>query len=483
MPKKKQNASVELHSNKIYQVLLHLTAGDQKRLMKFLISPYFNQSKTLIRLCELLLKNAETNLDGFVREEVWRKIFPGEAYDDVNFRKYCSDLLKLVEQFMAQENFMQDESRRNIEILNFVARRNIKPLENSALKVAQNDFMGKAFNPSNYFNNYQFEKAKYTLKGFDRRTQGGKTNIEEISLFLDYFYLIEKLRILCSAYSQKRWVNYDFSGLSEENVLTSLGKINLEEVPELAIYFYAFQILKNEDSLDSFLKLKSHLSEYATTIPIDEAVALFESAINYCIGKVNKGYQEFFEYHFEMINIALRAKIFLVDGELKEWRFNNIVGTALRLGKLEWAEEFISSYKDYLPLDSRENTFIFNLARVYRYQKKYDKVLTLLRNIVYEDINYNLISKAMLIITYYELDEHDALDSFVESFRVFLSRQKELTQERRKGYLNLIKYVRRLTRLLPGDQAGIDKLRAEIIREKATTVNHEWLLEKLAELQ
>jgi hypothetical protein len=109
-------------------------------------------------------------------------------------------------------------------------------------------------------------------------------------------------------------------------------------------------------------------------------------------------------------------------------------------------------------------------------------VLALLRNIEYEDIGYNLISKAMLTITYYELEEYDTLDSLLESFRVFLNRHKNIPTQTRKIYLNLIKYTRRLMRLAPIDKPAIALLREEIISEKANTVNHEWLLEKLTEL-
>ncbi len=106
----------------------------------------------------------------------------------------------------------------------------------------------------------------------------------------------------------------------------------------------------------------------------------------------------------------------------------------------------------------------------------------MLKTIDYEDIGYNLISKMMLLITYYELDKVEELDSFTEAFRVFLNRHKHLPQPRRVSYLNLIKYTRRLMRLSPGDKTAIDRLRDEINREKASTVNHEWLLEKLDEL-
>jgi len=80
------------------------------------------------------------------------------------------------------------------------------------------------------------------------------------------------------------------------------------------------------------------------------------------------------------------------------------------------------------------------------------------------------------------LDTYETLASFLESFRVFLNRQKNLPQQRRKSYLNLIKFTRRLTRLLPSDKAAVAKLRDDIVQERASTVNHEWLLEKLDEL-
>ena len=159
-----------------------------------------------------------------------------------------------------------------------------------------------------------------------------------------------------------------------------------------------------------------------------------------------------------------------------------VVASALGLGKLEWAENFVKNFRDYLPADSRENTYAFNLARVYRFQKKYDEVLSLLQNVEYEDIWINLISKMMLLITHYERKDFEVLDSFIDSFRVFLNRHKHITQQRRLSYLNLLKYTRRMVRLAPGGKAGRRKLQEEIQREKATIVNHEWLVEKIAEM-
>lgn len=467
-------------TNKVFQVLQCLQPPEGRRFMKFLHSPYFNQSKTLSYLAELLLAEIAEGRDGFDRETIWSQLSPGEGYDDVNFRKYCSDLLKLVERFFAQEYLEQDKSRQAIDLLTFVARRKVTPLFNSALRQAKAEIERHDYRSIEFYHrNYQIERLYYTMMDFDVKIDV-HFNIEKISNNLDVFYWIEKLKLYCSVLSQKRTGTFSYDVMFIEEVLEFLKTYPVDEVPELAIYYYAYLTLLDEN-IENYYKLRDVLDKYGTLMPKQEATGLFDSALNYCIGKVNKGNRDFAREYFNLMEKALDNNIFIINEEFANWRYNNVVGMAILLGKLEWAEQFIEQYKKMLPLDTQENTYAFNLARVYRQQKKFDKVLRLLHNMEYEDISYNLISKMMLIITYFELDEVDALESLTESFRVFLNRHKNIPQQRRKSYLNFLKYVRRLNRLVPGDRAAVDKLRAEIQQDKAVTVNHDWLLEKLDE--
>lgn len=484
MTKKKINADdLVLNANKLYQTLCCLQAPDFKRLLKYLKSPYFNQSKTLTRLCEILLVAVENGDQGFDRKQAWDHIFPGENYDDTNFRKYCSDLLKLVEDFMAQESLMNDPVRRNINMLEFVVRKKIEPLYNGVLRQARARMAQYQYHSLEYFENaYKIERLYYSMMDFDVKLNV-RANIEEIAYNLDHFYWIEKLKLYSSVLSQKRTGNFQYDLKFIKEMLSYLNSISIEEVPELAIYYYSFLTLYEEEKDEHYFSLRKLLDKYGTRMPKSEAAELYDSALHYCTGKLNKENQVFLREYFDLFEDGLEKGIFIINEELATWRFNNAIAVALRLGKLDWAEQFIEKYKKYLPAETQQNTYTFNLARVYRYQRKFEKVLGLLRNLEYEDIGYNLISKTMLINAYYELDEHDALESFMESFRAFLNRNKNIPQQRRKSYLNLLKYVRRLTRIAPGDKLSVKKLREEIIREKANHVNHEWLLEKIAELE
>ena len=483
MPRGKKSETAELQSNKVYQVLQHLGEDDLKRFSKYLQSPYFNQSKNLNKLFEHLSRFLVDGKDGFDRQEIWRKMFPGEAYDDVNFRKYCSDLLKLLENFMSHQMLERDETRQRINTFEFVVKDKIEPLYNSALRQAKGRIDANPYRDLYYFyNTYLVERQYYAMSDFDVRLDV-RPNIEEISNNLDIFYWIEKLKIQIAVLSQKKTRSHVYEVNFMDEIILFLQKFPLDSIPELSLYYYSFLTLYNENDLTNYYKLRSLLDEYGNVMPQKEAVELYALALHYCTGKLNQGDRIFLQEYFDVFDEAMLRKIFILNGELASWRFNNAVGVALRLGKMDWAEKFITTYKENLPAATRENTSSFSLSRVYLYQKRYKDVLKILQNVDYEDIGYNMISKAVLIITYYELDELEALDSFLESFRVFLNRHKNIPTQRKKFYLNLIKFARRLTRLLPNDHTGISKLREEIIREKASTVNHEWLLEKLTELE
>ncbi|MEL7423920.1 MAG: hypothetical protein AAFN81_13050, partial [Bacteroidota bacterium] len=78
----------------------------------------------------------------------------------------------------------------------------------------------------------------------------------------------------------------------------------------------------------------------------------------------------------------------------------------------------------------------------------------------------------------YELESWDALDSLLESFRVYLQRRPDLGYVR-EHYQYLINYTRRLLQLSPSDQEGKATLAKEI-RAASALLEKEWFLEKIS---
>lgn len=474
-----------MKNSKLVNSISNFNKYEKNRFKKFLQSPYFNKSRDLIilfdEISKLLDKNKYEALD---KPYLWKKMNGKQAYDDVRFRKYCSDLLKLVESFLAQEAFEKEPLSKVTYLMEGLTEKKFEKLQNSVINSA-----GKISEKSNirsadfYFHQYKIEDSIYALNEYETR-RSDRTNIEAISNNLDRFYIAEKLRLICAVTTQQNFVNHEYQLDFIDEIRNYLKGDKYKDVPPIALYSQILLTLSEQDVEAHYFKLKAYLDKYGLLFPKKEARdVLYMAAQNYCIRKINQGNQKFLNELFILYQDLLEKEIILGDGELSPWYFRNVVVIALRLGEFEWTEKFINRYKGYLPETFRENAVTFNLAQVYFYQKKYDKVIHQLQNVEYEDVTYNLNSKSMLLATYYETDEIEPLVSLMESFRTYLNRHKEIPQSRKVHYQNLIRYAKRLIKIMPSDRKAIEKLKTEISDNKNYIASYNWLNDKIVELE
>lgn len=472
-----------MHSSKLYSILSHFDKLEQNRCRKYIQSPYFNKSDALIELYEILIIAINNNYNGeLTREWVWGEIYKDQQFNDVRFRKLCSDLLKLIEGFLSQQVYEENPLHKATYLIEAVGRKKMDKLYNSTMKTARRLSDQQPFKPSSYYYyQYEIEKNFYELnEAENKRTE--RSNVEDIIRNLDYFYLGEKLRLYCSVISRQYLVSHEYELLFIDEIIEHIKNYKFDNIAPIAVYYQVYLTQKDGDNEDHYFKLKELLDQYWKQFPIAEAYHIYTYVINYCTRKINQGQKEFYEEYFNLNKDLLKREIIFVDGDLSPWRFKNIITVALRLGEYQWVESFIKNYSDRLAEEYRENAVSFNLAQLYFYQKKYDEVVRLLQTIEYEDINYNLNSKTMLLATYYETDEIEPLYSLLESFRVYLNRHKDIPKQRRENYKNLIKYTKKLTKITPGNRTAIKKLKEEISATKGI-VSVKWLKEKIAEME
>jgi len=476
-----------MQNSKLYSILQNFDKYEQNRCRKYLQSPYFNVNKTLVDLYDFLMDdiNGKRKKQLMEKEAIWKNLNIEGTFDDVRFRKFFSDLLKLIESFIAQEEFSVDKLQETIFLLKALGKKSAPKLQNSTLRAARNQSEQSLYKDSSfYLNQYMIERNFYQLLDFETR-RGDKSNIEDISNNLDLFYFSEKLRMICEMLSRKKLNLHDYE-LSFSKEIIELIENNdnvLGRSPAIDLYYQIFLMLADPENEDNYYKLKDLLDKYAKLFPPKIAIEeLYNSAQNYCVNKINLGKQEFLSELFDLFKSLIKSNLIVVDGQITPWYFRNIIVVALRLGHYDWAEDFINSYSKFLPDSLRDNSISFNLAQIYFYQKKYGKVIEQLRNVEYEDVTYNLNSKAMLIATYYETDETEPLYSLFESFRTYLNRHKNIPDNRRKNFKNLIKFTKALLNLNMRDEAMVSKLREEITASK-NVASKEWLLEKIAELE
>ncbi len=478
-----------MRDSKSFIALSSLNVYELNRFKKFVHSPYFNVNKRIIRLFELfedfIRNNPETEIS---KEAIWKEVFPEKPYNDTNLRKLNSDFLKLLEEFLVQHQFDNNPLHKANYLLKALSARKLEKLYKSSISSARRlSDQQLERTASYYYYQYQIEKNLFSLTTeFEKKTKIKPEAILEtlshIGNNLDIFYLTEKMRYYNTFMSWRNITSMEKEVFPIENITDEIEKLEYSKYPPLAVYYQIYLVNKNQNDESKFLKLKQLINEYLEIFPLGEAYDIYQSTLNYCVSKVNQGIQEYFLEMFELWEYGLDSKILLPDNKIEPSIFRNICVTSLKLNKFDWTENFINEYGVFLDEKYRSNAIIFNSARLEFYKKNYDEVIGLLREVTFDDIFYELSSKAIQIEAYYELDEFEVLSSFLSSFAALLRRNTKIPARRKNNYQRLIYFTRKLIRLTPRMKTEIQKLKNEI-DESENFADKTWLLEKIAELQ
>lgn len=473
-----------MRQSKLYQAIIQLGGHELNRLHRFVLSPFFNRSESIIRLFEWIKEDLkQTRREESSKEELFSICFgQNQEFDDGRFRKLQSDLLKLVEDFYAQESFESNPIHKAKYLLETIYEKGLDKLQSSALRSAQNLVETQTFKPASfYYYKYELEQSEYNLNR-NQLERSAKSNIEEIALNLDRFYLAEKLRYYCTVLNHQHLAALNYEILFIDEIIAHVESHDYSDVPPIVVYYQILLTYKFPENKSHYDRLKQLIDDHIQLFPESEAKEIIDAVLNYGIKRMNAGEEEYVREVFNLYCKSLESGLILIRGQITPWSFKNVVTNALRLKEYEWAENFISSYSIHLEERYRNNAITFNLAQLYFYKKEYQKVIEQLSQVEYEDMTYNLNSKTLLMASYYELDEIEALGSLLDTFRVYLNRNKELPATRRKHYLNTISIVRKLSRLQPGENKDIDKLALEVESTQGV-VSKNWILEKLAGLK
>lgn len=470
-------------SNKLISLLGSLDRTQRRGCRKLVQSPYFSTNKDLLALYDEVTKRLDRG-KSLKKEEIWRSVFgKGKPYNDVRFRKYTSDLFKLIREFLTQESLAMETKFKEYLYLAALERQHpdkiIRGIERNWDKITS--FEDDA-DYDNHLYRHLLERRKYSLVNYEHRHYD-RANVEEISSSLDVYFIVVKLRSAVEAQSRNQTEKQQYEIHLVDEIVhfleTTQTYLNHTSV---AIHYYMYKMLTAKDSEGPYYHYKNLLMGRTDSLPPEQISEFFKPGLNYCRRRINEGRREFLSEYLEIYRYGLERELVYDDGVLDPLQFRNTILIALRHGDYEWTENYIENYQDRLPHKQRTNAVNYNSATLYFYQKNYDKALEFLRDVEYENVTYNLNAKTMLLAIYYETEEDISLDSLFDSMSAYLNRHKELPATAQRAYRNLISFTRRLTRLLPGDHKALDQLKNDLA-EKKYVASRPWLEEKIAEFE
>lgn len=463
------------------------------RFVEFSRSPYFNKHKEVGRLIDYLNKiYPNFNHQNCQREVIFKSLFQQQKHNQSHLALLFTYSMRLLDKFLIQEQFKENNAFHKVLLLRNLRHRKQYGYYEKTMTNLEKELDSSSFKNSTFYN-LQFLKASESDAYFTQRSKHEKDHsIQKKQNNLDNYYLAEKLRDGCemSVRSKILEINYSTSllELAVKEVQQNLDYY--EAIPSISVYYHIYLMLVNEGH-EYFFEALPVLQKYSSFFPKEELQNMYNYFQNYCIGQINRGERQFLKETFHLFVDQLDKELLMDEnGFLDQWHYKNIVTSAIRLKEMDWTKQFIDNFKSRLHPEVVENAYSYNLASYYYSTNQLDKVLDLLVKVEYTDIQYNLGAKSLLLRTYYDLEESEALLSLTRSFRQYLSRNRLIPENRRKAMSNLIRFTNRAHSIKANfgfdSKAKSQKDLAKLIEKINATdliINQDWLDTKIDELK
>ena len=463
-------------SSPLLDIFKHLTKQDRNALNDFVRSPFHNKREDVILLFQYINENIDTPLN-LKKETVYTCVFPNaKQYDDKAMRYTMSFLMRCMQDFLMYNELKNNDLDKDIRLNRALRLRGADKAYQKALTESHHALEAQPLRHADYhLHNYQLELEAYQFKY--KKQRSGELRLQEISDSLTDFYVTELLRQACAMHSHTSVSQKTYTHLFLEPILEKIESGAYVCPPSVLAYFHAYKALTDNSQLIDFQSLKNIIIHDGHLFPKNEIRDLYLLAINFCIKKLNSGIRIFETEALDLYKNGLQNGAILENKTLSPFTYKNVMMLALKHGEHAWAEQFLLNFKKYLPERERENLFKYNFALFHFRQKDYPKAMQLLQEVTLKEVLYNLDARRVLMCIYYELGEYAALDSLLESFTVFLHRQKDLGYHK-NNYQNLIKFVKKLLFMDLKNDSLKAQLRKEIDETKELT-ERDWLLAQL----
>jgi hypothetical protein len=487
-----------MRERKVFGLLMLLDRAEQELFHAYLGSVLFEQGEVMQRFLACwqshFLLGEPTTQDPTVAQ-----MLEGSGLVPARFDKYCSALHKRLLDFMAWRAYMQEELPQLQLGLKALATRHAPRKEIEALRTkmaGQIREMPQSSEKLRLEMDFRWQEAEDRVNA--RETQNvSKEDFRHVQVATERYFVLQKLKLECAAANIRRIFNQPMES-PEPGHLLILPEMGWEEAASqldaLALsYWIILRLYRSESGNEEFLRLFAHLQAQSATFEDKERRELYAYLLNYCLGRGNRGEQQFQRHSAAIYREVLDNGVILSQGKLAPQAMKNIVVIHCVVGELDWVEAFLEEYKDRLDGEPDSNIIKYNHA-VLAFYRKERKAIDLFREVIShlkDDIFYELDSRTYLLKAFFEhlpdlnAEELDEMYKIFDSFRIFLDRNQVISTQHKQRYRSFLLELRRFLKILEAAPHPSGKVRLQQMHQKiqasALLANKSWLLEKIAE--
>lgn len=462
-----------MQNSKLSELIRSLNLHEVKAFKAYLVSPYFTDNKKLDD-CFIAVRSLMEEQKDFSRKDLHKKIFGNVRFNDQQMRYLLTDLTKHLEYLITLRGFDKEELLQNTICAKELAKRDCEKSYHYRQHLIKHhdDVKNSMF----YYHRFIAADQHLNYTG-SKQSRKRKLDYQDVLQNLEIFYLSRKLQLFCEVINLKNILSGEFDLHLYEEIKELATKEPFAKIPVVQVYYHILLTLTDSSNEKNFNRLRELLIKHSHLFPVTELKDMYQYVKNYCVKKINQGNTNFVKTLFEIYKTMLADKRLMNADYLSQWEYKNMVSIALRLNEKSWCRNFIHKYINYLPPAERKNALAYNLAYWYFMNVDFKKAIRQLQDVVFTDVFYQLDARVILLKAYYELDEVETFFYHASAFRLFLLRNRSISDYQRTINRNLIKFLTRLVRAGTSN-SKLQKLKQEIALEK-NVADLNWLNEKV----
>jgi cytochrome c-type biogenesis protein CcmE len=476
-----------MYTSNLLEIFKSFSQKEMKEFEEFVSSPYYNKNKNVIQLFNILkVEYPKFDKNSLHKEELYKKIYKGSKYNDATMRTLMFYLQEVAEKFLAVKNFENNHFASRSHLLLELNERDLDKLFAKDYKLISKEFDKiKKRGVDFYYYKFvvDFENAYNQNKiHYDRDEKYlNKFNLNEIFGNLTAFYILRIYRHYLYSLNMSMKFNTKHPVKLFDELVSSHNPNDYADAPLINMYYYCVLMVLRPEEEENYFNAKKILSEHEQDFDEVDVNEFYINLENYCKRKNRAGKREFLHELYEILKAELVNKAYMFRGLMPDLFYKGMFDTAMRLKEYEFAKKFIIDYKNELPEQFRENTFLQCMAIYEFVTNNFEKALELISKVKFDEIYQKMDVKCLINAIYYELDFTPSLEASIDTFRHFIKNDKLAAPFRKESYANFNKNLLKLHKLRkkPNLQK-LEELYDET--EQNITYNKEWLLEKIKKL-
>ena len=403
------------------------------------------QSRALNLMLYIEPYRGDWDNDALAKARAYTALYPKRKYDDQRMREDMSMLSHMVRNYLTDSELKSQTGMYSLGTLAALRKRGAWAIYHKQINKLESQ-LAEGIRDEQYYLRQNFlaqEKEQY-LNLAGPRVAGD--SLQKRMTNLDNYYILGKLKLYCEQLNRTQVLQADYQPqlMAETMALLQTNSTLLEE-PQILIYFHVTKMLGNKDDATHYYTLKEKMPSYQQHFDQAEMRNLYRYLQNYCIYHINKGNTEYFKELLDIYKRLLASKLIVTGGEIDHTDYKNIVTTGLRLKEYKWTIAFIEDYHTLIAEELRDGAYLYNKANYFYESGQLAKASELLVQQNFSDIFYNMSARHLLLKIFFDQDEFEALDYQIESFRIYLMRNKIISASNKSSNINFLKVMRRLS--------------------------------------